>query len=131
MLRHQSRYAEAEVLYRRALTRAEGWLGPNHTSTLKVASLLGLLLAERGEEEASEEARRLFERALVGLEQAGGQMHPDTLSIVANLANLYQMTSPGAAQNFRDAKPTLEKIVQATAADDFDASVLNLGGQQP
>ena len=57
-----------------------------------------------------------------------GSMHP---TLVANLANLYQMTSPGAAQNFRDAKPTLEKIVQATAADDFDASVLNLGGQQP
>ena len=46
-------------------------------------------------------------------------------ALVANLANLYQMIAPGAGG--ASSKPTLERLVMATADDDFDASVLNLG----
>ena len=52
---------------------------------------------------------------------ASSLQHP---VLVANLANLYQMTSPpgGGSQ-----KPTLERLVAATAPDDFDFGVLTLG----
>ena len=45
-----------------------------------------------------------------------GSMHP---TLVANLANLYQMTG--------GPKSTLERLVMATAPDDFDPSVLHMG----
>ena len=50
-------------------------------------------------------------------------MHP---ALVANLANLYQMTAHGGAGSTR---PTLERLVMATAPDDFDHTVLTLGQQ--
>ena len=42
--------------------------------------------------------------------------------VVANLANLYQMSEGGTA-----AKATLERLVLACAKDDFDSSCLQLG----
>ena len=51
-----------------------------------------------------------------------GSMHP---ALVANLANLYQMTAPNAGAG--SSKPTLERLGVATAGDDFDHGVLNLG----
>ena len=51
-------------------------------------------------------------------------------ALVANLANLYQMTSPssgGLGGSGASSKPTLERLVMATAPDDFDTTVLHLG----
>ena len=85
VLRLQGKYEEAEVIYRSSLTRAEGWLGPRHVSTLKLVNFLALLLSDV----ADPEAVALFRRALTGFEAVLGPSHPDTLSIVSNLANFY------------------------------------------
>ena len=83
-----------------------------------------------GVEELHEQAHVLGRVGALGRLRAEprSSMHP---ALVANLANLYQMTSspntsvgPGASS-----KPTLERLVMATAPDDFDLGVLNLGGQ--
>ena len=67
-----------------------------------------------------------LEQAVTSLEeqlraQPQASMHP---TVVANLANLYQMT-PSASGG----KATLERLVTATAPDDFDMSVLQSPAQ--
>ena len=67
VLREQGRYAEAEPLYRRAITIFEKALGPEHPDTTSSLNNLALLLKQEGR---YVEAEPLYRRALAIREKA-------------------------------------------------------------
>ncbi|KAH8746821.1 hypothetical protein F5882DRAFT_454954 [Hyaloscypha sp. PMI_1271] len=82
----QSKLAEAEQMYERALRGYEKALGTEHTSTLDTVGNLGALYADQGKLALAEQ---MYERALQGKEKALGKEHTSTLETVNNLGNLY------------------------------------------
>ncbi|CZR53592.1 related to calcium-independent phospholipase A2 [Phialocephala subalpina] len=78
--------AEAEQMYERALRGYEKALGAKHTSTLDIINNLGALYADQGK---LAEAEQMYERALRGYEKALGAEHTSTLDIINNLGVLY------------------------------------------
>jgi tetratricopeptide (TPR) repeat protein len=82
----QSKLAEAEQMYERALRGKEKALGAEHTSTLDTVNNLGLLYTDQGKLALAEQ---MYERALRGKEKALGAEHTSTLDTVNNLGNLY------------------------------------------
>ncbi|KAH8586629.1 hypothetical protein B0O99DRAFT_665671 [Bisporella sp. PMI_857] len=82
----QSKLAEAEAMYLRALEGKEKALGPDHTSTLDTVHNLGTLYSDQGK---PAEAEAMYLRALEGCEKALGPDHTSTLDTVHNLGTLY------------------------------------------
>jgi tetratricopeptide (TPR) repeat protein len=109
-LREQSRYAEAEPLYQRALRIQEQVLGPEHP---EVATLLNYLSAMYHEQSKYAEAERLLQRVLRIREQVLGPEHPDVARTLNNLALIYQMQSryAEAEQLLQRALPILERVL--------------------
>ena len=116
LLMNQGKYAEAEVLYRRALKGQEETLGPAHPSTLAtVGNLAGLLMYQA----KYDEAEALYRRALKGQEEALGPSHPDTLLTVGNLAMLLDIKGEAAAaQELRVLYPLKKPVVEDE--DDYE-----------
>jgi tetratricopeptide (TPR) repeat protein len=82
----QGRYAEAEPLYRRALTITEKSLGPGHRSVAVLNNLAELYHAQG----RYAEAEVLYKRGLAINEKALGPTHSDVSNSLSNLALLYQ-----------------------------------------
>jgi len=80
----QSKLAEAEKMYQRALDGYEKALGPEHTSTLDTVNNLGRLYKDQGK---LAEAEKMYERALGGKEKFGRPHHPRATLIGRNLNN--------------------------------------------
>ena len=105
LYKEQGRYADAEPLYKRALTANEHTLGPDHPLTLDTANnLAALYQATR----RYDEAEQLYKRTLEAKERALGAEHPQTLSIVDKLATLY-----GEQGRFGDAEPFQRRALEA------------------
>ena len=87
----QSRHAEAEPLYQRALAITESALGPDHPD---VRSWLDRLAALYEAQRRYPEAEPLYQRALTIMEKARGPDHPDVRSPLNSLAFLYRAAAP-------------------------------------
>jgi serine/threonine protein kinase/Tfp pilus assembly protein PilF len=81
-------YEAADPLLQEALEIRRRLLGSDHRDTLKSASLMGVLLFERGELGESE---KLIQGALQGLRRLLGRNHPETLNALYNWAILLQL----------------------------------------
>ena len=81
----QGRYAEAELLYQRALAASERVLGRGHPNTLISVNNLASSYARQGR---YAEAESLYKRALSGAEKMLGHDHPDTQLVRRNLEAL-------------------------------------------
>jgi tetratricopeptide (TPR) repeat protein len=85
-LRMAARYADAAVLWRKALAVADEHFGPNHPDTATSLNHLGYLLDAQGDLAG---ARPYYERALAIREKALGADHPDTATSLNNLGALF------------------------------------------
>jgi hypothetical protein len=93
---------------RRSLAGKEAVHGPSHTSTLKTASDLAILLRQMGH---FDEATPLCHRALTGCEEALGPSHPQTLIAVANVGCLHRDQG-----DFAQAEPHLRRAADGLLA---------------
>ena len=71
---NQGKYAEAEGLYKRALTIQEKALGANHPDVARTLDNLANVYDDQGR---SSEAERLYKRVLSIREEVLGANHPD------------------------------------------------------
>jgi tetratricopeptide (TPR) repeat protein len=123
---HQSRFDEAEPLYRRALAIRENAVGPEHPDVLQSLNNLAELYRAQGK---YSEAEPLHERALAIRERAQGPDRPDVLQSLNNQAVLYQgqgryaeaeplyQRALAIVENYRDAStPTVATILENYAA---------------
>ena len=85
LYRRQGRYAQAELLYERALAIQEKALGPEHAHV--AASLINLALLYCRQRRWAQ-AAPLYERALAIREKALGPDHPDMPTLLQNYALL-------------------------------------------
>ncbi|KAF4635064.1 hypothetical protein G7Y89_g3023 [Cudoniella acicularis] len=87
----QSKLAEAEQMYQRALQGKEKAWGPEHTSTLSTVNNLANLYADQGK---LAEAEQMYQRALQGYEKALGRENITTyipaLNTIWNLGSLFE-----------------------------------------
>jgi len=104
------RYAEAEVLYRRALAIKEKTEGPDHPDVAVDLSNLGVLLWDEGR---VPEVEPLFRRALAIREKGLGLEHPDTAMSLNNLAFVLEAQGRHAEAErlFRQALAVDEKML--------------------
>jgi CHAT domain-containing protein/Tfp pilus assembly protein PilF len=86
LYRIQSKYAEAEPLFRRSLEMREKILGPNHPEVAQNLNNLAVLYMNQGK---YAEAEPLCRRALEMREKALEPNHPDVAVSINNLAMLY------------------------------------------
>ncbi|KAK5189272.1 hypothetical protein LTR96_011360 [Exophiala xenobiotica] len=87
LYKNQSKLAEAEKMYTRALQGCEEALGPDHTSTLSTVHNLGNLYRSQGK---LAEAETMYTRALRGYEKALQSDNLDSLNTVHALGLLYR-----------------------------------------
>ncbi|KAL8827649.1 MAG: hypothetical protein Q9191_003062 [Dirinaria sp. TL-2023a] len=85
LYKDQSKHAEAEKMYQRALNGYEKAWGSDHTSTLGTVNNLGVLYTDQGKHA---EAEKMYRRALDGYMNARGSNHLNTRLIARNLALL-------------------------------------------
>jgi tetratricopeptide (TPR) repeat protein len=121
----QSKLAEAEQMYERALRGYEKALGAEHTSTLDTVNNLGSLYKDQGKLALAEQ---MYERALRGKEKALGAEHTSTLRTINNLGILYkgQGKLALAEQMYERALRGYEKALGAEHTSTLD-TVNNLG----
>src|SRR5262245_29073977 len=82
----ESKYSEAEGLYKRALAIMEQALGANHSDVGQTLTNLANVYRDQGR---YAEAEGLLKRALSITENANGANHPDVAWTLTNLALLY------------------------------------------
>jgi tetratricopeptide (TPR) repeat protein len=99
----QSKHAEAEPLFRKALTIREKSLGPRHPDTAQSCNNLALNLQVQGR---AREAEPLYRQAVAICEEALGPRHPDTAQNYHNLAVNVAMQG-----RFKDAEPLYRKAM--------------------
>jgi tetratricopeptide (TPR) repeat protein len=106
----QSRYREAEAMYKRALTGWEKVVGPDHRFALSVVISLGNLYSDQGR---LVEAEAMYERALIQNKKVLGPEHISTLGTVCNLGLLYmyQGRFTEAESMLKEAQVGFEKIL--------------------
>jgi tetratricopeptide (TPR) repeat protein len=85
-----NRLAEAETLFRRALTNWEKAFSPNHPDIAAACNNLAVLLYSTNR---LTEAETLYRRALAIIEKSRGPRHPDVASQLNNLAYLLMETN--------------------------------------
>jgi tetratricopeptide (TPR) repeat protein len=115
-------FAQARLLYERALALRERCCGRDHPDTAETLNNFALLLREEGNYEA---ARALLERALAINEKAFGPAHAVTATGVNNLALLLREQGDLAA-----ARPLFERAlagVEKTYGPDHPATATSLG----
>jgi tetratricopeptide (TPR) repeat protein len=83
----QARYADAEPLFKRAISIAEQAFGSEHWEVGQSLNYLGLLYVKQ---DRYAEAEPFFKRSLIILEKALGTDHAEVGSILSNLALLYK-----------------------------------------
>jgi len=81
----EGKFAEAELLYNRALTICEKVYGPEQLEVATSLDNLANLLVQRVK---YSDAEPLFERALTIREKALGPVHPDVAKVLSDLAGL-------------------------------------------
>ena len=84
-LRGRAEFAEAKVLYERALSLAEEAYGPDHPLVAILVNNLGLVLQDMGNPKGAKEH---FERALAIFRKSLGEDHPSTATVRNNLESL-------------------------------------------
>jgi tetratricopeptide (TPR) repeat protein len=103
-LKTRASHAEAEPLYRRALTINEASYGPDHPNVaIDLNNLADLLQATN----RLAEAEPLMRRALLIDEQSYGPDHPNVARDLNNLALLLQATN-----RLAEAEPLMERVVR-------------------
>jgi tetratricopeptide (TPR) repeat protein len=89
----QGRYAEAEPLYRRALTVKEKTLGTDHPTVASSLNNLANLYNAQGK---YADAEPLYQMALVIVEKVLGPHHPNVATAMENYAALLRKTNRSA-----------------------------------
>ena len=84
----RGRYAEAELLFQRALIISEESLGSDHPDTGSLMNELANLYISQGR---YTEAEPLYNRSIINLEKTLGADHPDIAKLLNNLARLYMI----------------------------------------
>jgi tetratricopeptide (TPR) repeat protein len=107
-LHGRAEFAEAKVLFERALSLAEEAYGPNYPEVATIVNNLGSVLQDLGDLQG---AKELFERALKIDEEAYGPVHPEVATIVNNLGLVLQALGDlqGAKELFEQALKIDEK----------------------
>ena len=82
----QGKYADAEGLYKRALTIQEKALGTSHPDVAQALGSLAVVYELQGK---YADAEALYKRALAIREKALGADHPDVAATLNNLAVVY------------------------------------------
>ena len=96
-------YAEAKLLFQRALDIREKVLGPNHPDVAKSLNDLAELYYTQGHYEVAEP---LYRKALSIWEKALGSVHPNTAESLNNLAALYH-----AQGQYAQAEPLFQRAL--------------------
>jgi tetratricopeptide (TPR) repeat protein len=104
----KARYAEAELLSRRALAIYENDFGSNHHAVATLLNNLGLALHEKNQ---LDEAEPLFRRALKIDEASLGPQHANVARDLGNLARALQ-----ADRRFREAEPLYRRALKIDEA---------------
>jgi CHAT domain-containing protein/tetratricopeptide (TPR) repeat protein len=104
--KQQGKYAEAEGLFRRALTITEAALGRNHPETAKALVHLALVLDREGR---YAEALELLKRASSIQERVLGPDHPDLSYSISNLGIEYWRMG-----RYAEAEPLLKRDLAMT-----------------
>jgi tetratricopeptide (TPR) repeat protein len=102
-LYQRAEYAQAEPLYRTAITIYEKVLGPEHPHTATSLNNLAELYRAQGR---YTEAEPLYRGALEILEKVLGPEHPHTATSLNNLAELYR-----AQGRYKEAEPLLRRAL--------------------
>jgi tetratricopeptide (TPR) repeat protein len=97
------KYADAEVIFKRALTIKEKALGPNHPDVATNLDNLAVLYSDQGR---YADAEPLSKRALAIREKALGPNHPQVATHLNNLANLYREQG-----RYADAEPLYKRAL--------------------
>jgi tetratricopeptide (TPR) repeat protein len=103
VFRVEGRYAEAEPLYKRALTIREKALGPDHPDVGPPLNNLALLYHAQGR---SRDAEPLYRRTLALQERALGPDHPALASTLNDLGDLYRVQG-----RYREAEPNYKRAL--------------------
>ncbi|CCD94553.1 conserved exported hypothetical protein [Bradyrhizobium sp. ORS 375] len=114
------RDAEAELIYKRAISLYEAALG---LDSVEIAPALNNLAALYQRQQRYAEAEPLFVRALAIREKALGSSHPDVGQALNNLATLYERQD-----RHRDAEPLFKRalVIYRKAAGNDSAPVATL-----
>ncbi|VUT25671.1 MAG: photosystem I assembly protein Ycf3 [Candidatus Methanolliviera sp. GoM_asphalt] len=101
-LRGRAEFAEAKVLFERALSLAEEAYGSDHPEVAAIVNNLGGVLQDLGDLQGAKEH---YERALVIGEEAYGSDHPKVATIVNNLGSVLRDLGDlqGAKEHFERA----------------------------
>jgi len=125
-VQYQGRYAEAQTLYKRALTVRRLLVGENHSDTARSMNNLAESLHYQG---LYREAQELFERALAVREGLLGLEHPDTARSVNNLAVVLERQGRyGEAQPLYERALAVREAILGAEHPDTATSVNNLAG---
>jgi tetratricopeptide (TPR) repeat protein len=117
-------YAQAKLLYERALAIREKVLGSDHPDTAMSLNNLAELLRQQGDLKG---ARPLFERALAINEKVLGPEHPATATSVNNFALLLeQQDDVAGARTFYERALAIRQRVLGTDHPNTAASLNNL-----
>jgi tetratricopeptide (TPR) repeat protein len=103
LYRATGRYAQAELLYQRALAIGEKTLGPEHPTIASMLNNLALLYRATGR---YAQAEPLHQRALAIDEKALGPEHPGLATDLNNLAELHQATG-----RYAQAEPLFQRAI--------------------
>src|SRR5262249_42277990 len=118
----QSRYADAEPVYKRALAIQEKTLGPDHPDVATSLNNLADLYEDQGR---YAEAEPLFQRSLAIWEKELGPDRPNVATSLNNLAKLYD-----AQSRYDDALPIVRQMInRGLFSSDPSFSVL-MGSQK-
>jgi tetratricopeptide (TPR) repeat protein len=100
----QSKYEQAEPLYKRSLEISEKTLGKDHPSVATTLNNLAELYQAQGK---YAEAEPLYKRSLEISEKTLGKDHPDVAATLNNLAELYQ-----AQGKYAEAAPLYKRSLE-------------------
>ena len=87
LYQRQSRYADAEMLYKRSLAISERALGPDHPDVAASLNNLAMLYKDRGR---LPDAEQLIKESLAITEKGLGSNHPDLAVTLVNLGLVYE-----------------------------------------
>ncbi len=126
ILNTDSRYSEAEALYRRAFAECSRTLGADNVRCAAPLNGLGLSLASRG---ATTDAQQALERALRIFQRNYGPDHQRVIAVLTNLGTVASSTGDyGRAQNYLERAATTCERVMGPEHPDTAATLMNLAG---
>jgi hypothetical protein len=104
---------QAMLMHRKCLEHRVQVLGTQHADSLQSTSNLAVLISSQKPltQEAFEEARHLFQQAIIGREAGSGPSHPSTLYTVSNTGKLLSHAPIPSEQLFQEADTLHERAV--------------------